>query len=348
MKKIKNKGFWVVYIFFLITITLSFWVVILNKQSYFEKNLEYTQIQDLLSKNILTNSNLTINYNKENNSNTWLYIPFLSCPQDVKYYSWTELLSTGKTIFENNFCSWSLWGEVLNLFHTWTYSNFWSWKLWVNNFTLYWTDTLTWDLVNDKKISFLKTEIFDDRFVKARLENNWIIIKNTWYQNIFWSNTKIKNFIDSNVNNINPFLKLSNTQSWVLYFDINDSFSWKIIEFDKDIFNNSNKLIKKNEINFSSIWWIIWYLQDDLSFSSSILNPKIFDFSSKDYAIFLSYNTWSLDNIRYKLKIYSNTQTWVYINPLKDDVENMQYLWNNIIINNWQFYNKIYKVIDYK
>lgn len=346
--KLKNKAFWIIYLFFLITIVLVFWVVILNKQSYFEKNMEFTRIQDILSKNILTNSSLSLSYHKENNSNSWIYVPFLSCPEEVKYFSWSELISTGKTIFYQNYCSWTLKNSTLNLFYNWTYSNFSSWTLWLDNFNLYWTNYLTWDINLNDKISFEKSNIFDDRFVKARTEINWIILKNTWFNNIFWINDEIRSFIDKNTNNIWNFLNISKVGSWIIYLDINDTFSWKIVEFDKSLFNIENKLLKINELNFWSDGWILGYLQNDLSFSWTIWDPKIFDFKNKDYALFLSYNTWSLDDIRYNLKVYTDTWSWVYINPIKDDSDKIEYLWNNILINNWIFLNKIYKIIDYK
>lgn len=345
MKQTK-KGFSLIYVFFLITITLFFWIVILNKQSYFEKNLEFTQIQDILSKNISTQADISINYNLENNQNNWLYIPVLSCPEEVSFFSWSTLLSTWTTIFEDNFCSWTLNNELLNIFYTWSYTNFWSWILSGSWFELVWTNTLTWNL-NPYYVSFEKSTLYDDRYIKVRIEKSWIILKNTWWQNIFWNNTQINDFILSNTNNKEPFLKLWNTSSWVLYFDISDSFSWKIIEFDKNMFDTHKKLLKIDEINFENNWWIIWYLQNDFSFSWSIWTPKYFDFQNKDYAIFLSYNTWSLENIRYTLKVFNQTWTWIYINPIKDDIENQEYLWNNIFLKDWIYYSQIQKIINY-
>jgi hypothetical protein len=58
----------------------------------------------------------------------------------------------------------------------------------------------------------------------------------------------------------------------------------------------------------------------------------------------LSYSTWAYDSIRYNIKVFSDSQSWVYINPIKDDTNLIEYLWNNILINNWHFYYKIYKI----
>lgn len=342
-----KQAFWIIYVFFLITLILSFWFVILNKQAYFEKSLEGAFIQDILSKNILTQATLSINYLKENNKNNGLYIPFLSCPEEVKIFSWSELTQTGKTTFDNNNCTWTFNWENLILYYTWNYTTFWSGELGWNGFELSWENILT-GTFSPLDVSFEKPTIFQDDFIKARTEINGIIIKNTWFQNIFWNNTQINNFISSNTNNSLPFLSLWNTSSWVLYLDITDSFSGKIITFDKVIFDMHNKLVQTDEINFSHSWWIIGYLQDDLSFSGSLWNPKVFDFESNNYAIFLSYNTWILDNIRYNLRVFSYDGVTVYINPIKDDTDNIEFLGNTILIHNWQYFYKIYKVTDYK
>lgn len=344
MKKIKNKAFWIVYVFFLITIMLSFWVVILNKQLYFEKNLEFNQLQEKLYKNILNKASYLIYLHKNNNLNQDIYKPVLSCPEEVWYYSWSTLISTGKTIFKEYYCSWILWEEIINLFYTWAYTDFWSWKLWINDFTLYWINTLTWDLIDGKKVSFLKTWIFDDRFIKSRLENNWIYQKENGWENIFWLNTQTKSFIEKNTNNIWDYLNVWQVSSWAIFFDFDNPFKLKIIEFDKNLFNLNNKLVKNQEFYIESNSWISWYLQKDFIFSSDFLNSMFFDFKNKDYAIFI----FSDFDLNYKIKIFDENQKWTYIVPIKDDTEKIEYLWNNIIINNWQFYNKIYKLTDYK
>ena len=341
-----QKWFAMLYVFYIVIFASILWVIVLAKQLYFEKNFEYTSLKENLYKNISLNFDTSIKNHIENNSNSWLYIPIISCPNNVGYLSWTNLLYTWQTSFENNTCSWVLNSQNLVLYYTWNYTNFASWILWSTWFSLTWTNTLTWNL-GSYTISFDKPTIFDDRFIKARTQISWILLKNAWWRNIFWNNTKINNFISSNTNNKEPFLNLWHTSSGIVYLNVNWAFSWKIVEFDKNIFDNQNKLVKINEINFSSSWWVIWYLQNDLSFSWAVWNPKIFNFILKDYAIFLSYNTWSLNNIKYTLEIFSNTWTWVYINPIKDNSRFIEYLWNYILINNWQYYNKIYKLTNY-
>lgn len=343
-----KKAFFLVYVLILVAMVLSLWVIVLNKQSYFDKNMQYTKINDILSKNIISKSNTSITNFLKDNSNNWLFIPILSCPEEVSYLSWSELLWTGKTFFENNFCSWTINSKVLNVFYSWSYDTFSTWSLWWTWFNLTWTNTLTWNLGEWYSVSFLKPIVFDERFVKEKLQISWYILKNNLYQNIFWNNSKINDFIDSDTLNILPFEKLSNTQSWVIYLEINDAFSWKIIEFDKNMFDLQNKLVKKDEIDFFSNSWINWYLQGDLSFNSSLWIPKVFDFKNKNYSIFLSSNTWSLSNIKYTFKVYTDTQTGVYINPVKNTLDKIEYLWNNVLKQDLKYYYKLQNIINYK
>jgi len=61
--------------------------VVINKQIFFEKKIEYSKIQDILLKNIITSGNLSIYYNIDRNKNNGTYQPFLSCPSEVSYFS---------------------------------------------------------------------------------------------------------------------------------------------------------------------------------------------------------------------------------------------------------------------
>lgn len=344
MKNTK-KAFWILYVFFLIAFILSFWLIILNKQSYFEKNIQFMQINDMLDKNISSQANISLSRLKEGNKNNWLFIPILSCPQEIHLFSGSELVASGNTIFQDNYCSGALNQENLLLFYTGSYDQFSSGTLWGTWFELLWENTLTGD-ISPYSLVFEKPNYFDTRFIDARLEHIWILLKNNGWQNIFWNHKSMQTYINDNTNNILPFELLWNTQSWVLYLDVSDSFSGKIITFDRELFETQKKLLKTDEIEFSRSWGVVWYLQEDLSFSTNRATAKIFDFKNNDYGVFLSYHTWSLDNIRYTLKVFTQDGTWVYINPIKDDTSQIEYLWNHIFFYQGVFYNKLSKIFD--
>ncbi len=346
----KNNTNWnsIFFVILLITLTLSLWVLVINKQNYFEKSTQIKNIENILSQNIIFDSSNYINTFLSVNKKTEFYKPILWCPLDIKYFSWSELIWSWNTSLDetNKTCTWSIDLKDLVLNYSLSYLDFLTWSLDLTWFTLNktwtWYDWSIWD----KTITFENPKI-NTNYISQKIQKSWIILKNTWYQNIFWSNDKINYFIDEDLANIEPLKKLWNTSSWTLYFDINWSFSWKIIEFDKNIFNNSNKLVKISENYFFSNSWAIWYLQDDKSINSNTWTALKLDFTNKDYAIFLSYNSWVLDNIRYSLNIY-NDDNLVYINPIKYLNEKIDYLANIIIINKNNFYYKLKNITKNK
>ncbi|MBW7954849.1 hypothetical protein H3C61_03475 [Candidatus Gracilibacteria bacterium] len=345
----KSKGFSLIYVLILIFISVSFGMIVLNKQNFFEKNLEYDNILNTLSKNIVSQVDIYKNILNNNINKSYLK-EIKSCPNEVKYFSGNTLLGTGKTNFvENNnffYCSGILNGNTLNLFYL--SGSFSSGTLNSTGFNLINNlDIFSGSLLPNNSISF-SGDIIDTRYIDHRILKNGIIFRNTGYQNIFWINDKLREIINKNKNNTGSFVNIGNVNSGALFFDTNDSFSGKIIEFNKNIFGLDNKLVKKGEINFSSSGQTIGYLQDNLSFSSNFGTPKYFDFKNNDYAVFLSYNTGSLDQIKYTLKIFSNSNSGVIINGVDDDSNLIEYLGNGVIINNGQYYNKIYKLTDYK
>lgn len=299
----------------------------------------------MLNKHISTQANLSLSAIKEDNKNNGPFIPVLSCPEEVNVFSGSELLYSGSTVFQDNYCSWVLNSDILHLFYTWWYNQFSSGTLWGTGFELLWEDILSGSIL-PLTLSFEKPNSFDSRFIDARLENVWILLKNNGWKNIFWNQKSLQAFISNNSNNISPFELLWNTQSGVLYLDVSDSFSGKIVTFDRELFETQKKLLKIDEIEFSSSWGVVGYLQNDLSFSPNIAIPKILDFKNNDYWVFLSYHTWSLDNIRYTLKVFTQMGTWVYINPIKDDASQIEYLWNYIFFHQGVFYNKLSKIFD--
>lgn len=348
---LKNKKwFSIVFVFFLISLVLWFWVVVMNKQIFFEKKIEYSKIQDVLLKNIITAGNLSMNYDIQNNQDNGTYQPFLSCPEEVSYFSGWVLLSTWSTQYwyQNESCSGSLEWETLNIFYDATKFQFLNGQLGTQWFTFTGLATLSGTLISGNEISFLKPSQLDTRFIKARLENNGIIFKSSGYQNVLWTNKDIRRIINENTNNTGSFSKIWDIINGSIFLDINGWFSWKIIEFNRDFYNNDNKLLKVSEFPFFSAWWDIWYIQQDGTLWDNS-TAKIFDFQNKDYAIFISYDTGPLDNIRYQVKVFDN-DIWefAYINPIKDDTDEIEYMGTNILMSDWQYFSKVYKLTDYK
>lgn len=348
----RNKNqFWfsVVFLFFLITLVLSFWVIVLNKQLFFEKKIESSKIQDILLKNIITQWNISLNYNTQNNANGGNYKPFLSCPWVVDYYSWNTIISSGSTSYSSGNCEGILNSLPLKLYFNNSKTAFLNWELDNQWFTLTGGTYLSGELSSTTAINFAKPTLFDTRFIKARIELNGILFRNSWYQNVFWDNKDSRKVINQNTNNTWSFSKITEVGSGFIYLDMNAAANGKIVEFNRNMYNNDGKLLKIYEFEFSSPWGAIGYIQNDGSILPSTANAKTFDFINKDYAVFLSYESGALDNMRYKLQVY-DTQTgkFSYINPIKDDSWELEYMWTNILMDNWEFYSKVYKITDYK
>ena len=213
-------------------------------------------------------------------------------------------------------------------------------SIFIDNFNYNFYDT------NLSKNIYKKADISSKDFV---LDSTWTYLKIKWYiksntdfNNIFWSNTKITNFI--NTSSYNQINKIWNIWSWKIYLDIDNSATLKFVEFDKSIYNSSSTLKYLSGFSFS-IPSGSWYLTKNWIVSSWALADK-YDFSSKDYAIFLSYNSShpELDYLTYSIKIYDEYWSWIYINPIKLDSGLTKYLWYDIILSKWNYISKTMKL----
>ncbi len=347
MKLLSNSGFSVIYVFFLISIIFIFWIAVLNKENFINKIIQYHQIEDEMTQKIIQDTQEIFSF-YENNWNQ-LYIPILSCPNLVSYYSWNVLIWTWYTTLTESFCKWNIWDNDLELYYSWDYLNFSSWKLaniqipFISQSELF----FTWIIDDTYKIDFEHPTI-DDQFVIQRIKKTSKFQYTNMWENIFWSNSKVKNIIEKNINNTMPFLKLWEVSDASLYFDIEGWFYWKIIEFDKNIFDSWQKLVKKNEFNFWNLETASWFLKWDGTFSSLISDAKKFDFISKDYAIFLLSKSWDIEKKQYTFQIFGNNKTPIYMIPLQDDSEKVTYFANDILMKAGDYYSKIYKIIYYK
>jgi hypothetical protein len=180
--------------------------------------------------------------------------------------------------------------------------------------------------------------VFEDDDVKARKIAYSYITPEAWYVNVFWSNTKMSNFIDKNINNDdNINIKIWEVGSWTLYFDIDEAVDFRIVEFDKNRFDTTKELIATQVYEKSFTWGIIWYLQLNswqISFSDiHTSNDFIFDFKTKDYAVFLKNKSILKSTILCRIS-WEDKSSWkgIYLVPL-DDSDNIiiKYLWWNII-----------------
>ena len=90
------------------------------------------------------------------------------------------------------------------------------------------------------------------------------ITPNSWFVNIFWSNSNIAEFINDNSNNNDSLnAKLWQTGSWYLYLDVDGSFSLKLVKFNKSSYDDTGELIPFEVLETSNIWASIGYIRNN-------------------------------------------------------------------------------------
>jgi len=225
-----------------------------------------------------------------------------------------------------------------------------------------------WDNIDDNinnddyKVSFSSgSSVFnylEDDDVFARKNIFGILKWNIKDKNIFWNNYFTNVFIDNNINNEdNKNITIWKVLTWYIYIDFfydnNLSYDLKIKTYDHYVYKN-DKIFLLDKTYSSSSLSNSWYIQlDNLSWNLYLTwtkswNEFNFNFLQKDYAIFLSNNTW--DPITYRLYAQTDTWTWIYINSIDDSKDwHIEFLWTDIILDSkWDILSKIMKLIRYK
>ncbi len=161
------------------------------------------------------------------------------------------------------------------------------------------------------------------------------IIENSGLYNVFWSNTKMKNYVSQNPANLHPSgLRIGSSTGSYLYLDIDTSFKLILYRLDKNAYDTSKELLITERVTGTGEVASIWYLQTDLSLSpvKTGTGEYLFDFVNHDYALFVE-NT-SSGALLYQLRAeHASSGTGLYINPLKDqDVSLISYLWSHMFI----------------
>lgn len=159
---------------------------------------------------------------------------------------------------------------------------------------------------------------------ESKTNISWITRSNN-YENIFYINDEIINYISWNTlnqtNTWNIFINNSNTS--YLNLKANWEYNLKIVEFNKENFNKNSSLKSQIESSFTWIMLSDGFLNNDWTFSvSTWVLSKEFDLRNKDYAIFLKSKNI---NLIYEL-YFLDKDSWkkIYIYPISDDSTNLK------------------------
>ena len=314
MKKINNKkAIILVYVLFLVMITITLSTIMLTSINTLFNISTLEDYKYRLLSNIKNDWKILIKINESYNSNgTWFI--------DSTTWSWLNIHCRD---------NWTWLYEVRG--DDWI-------KPWTDNLddncnsdnykvTSTWT-TATW---------FYYPNNFSDDDVIWRLNLIGFVWWDKTYKKIFFNSEKYKKIISENINN-NDYLhnKIWDVTEWYLYLNIDKSIHMRLVEFDKNIYDNSNELVPLNIFTWSINNWsgFISKTWSILKLDSSKTNWLKFDFKNKLYSIFLK----SDETVLYKLSSQTDTWTWIYITPINDSFSwKVEYLWNEIIIweNSW-------------
>lgn len=153
-------------------------------------------------------------------------------------------------------------------------------------------------------------------------------------------NTPIRKYIAGNIFNTDSGSALAgNTQTGYLRLDIDNPYSIKIVEFDKNRFDTIQELrIITGSTLFSHTGGVGWLMPNlSLSGTAGLESRKVFDLANKDYALFLSFSgnlsNTGVDFLKYKITMQNELGSGVYTSPI-NDAENgvIKYLGTDIII----------------
>ncbi len=355
-----------IYTIILISIILVISSLVLSKTNLQINTNEYQKIRDNLHKKINKKSEFYLWYDKLYNSDWSWFIDNISCPDEITMSwsssSWTfsSSLSLSWNIF---LCEWIYnWSNVnlnFNSWFTWFLESSWkeetitlnndSWNFAFENTIISFLpesynkpdqidDNFNSDNYNSKSISVSETWVYFDNDSDWRTKIIWILSQSWVLENIFWTNEKTNNFINSNSNNNDWFYeKIWNVENGFLHLNIDKIAKLRIIEIDRTKYNKKKELTViwatiEKDINSWS-----WYIQADWSLANNKSNWYNFNFKDKDYAIFLLWNELL------KYEIYWETQDWkkLYIVPIDDSLaKNFNILAWDIEFKYWVYYWK--------
>lgn len=184
---------------------------------------------------------------------------------------------------------------------------------------------------------------------ESKTNISWITRSNN-YENIFYINDEIINYISWNtLNQTNTWNIFINNSNWsYLNLKANWEYNLKIVEFNKENFNKNSSLKAQIESSFTWIMLSDGFLNNDWTFSVSTWSlSKEFDLKNKDYAIFLKSKNI---NLIYEL-YFLDKDSWkkIYIYPILDDTTNLKIMSYKIDFTeqNQFFLNKFSKTKTY-
>lgn len=344
------------------------WVIIFNISWTLFNNNIYFGLQSHFNKNINEKAENVFRYIRELNANGSGFIDNISCPTTVTMSGTTIRQDIGTTIIYSSwsvFCQWTYQSNTVSIYFNTGFTDFsgatYISTVWLTNGVgnstfsdadntlmsfstswLAWIDGIDDNLNNDdykpSGTGSVYPVWYEDDDIDGRKTIFWYILASD-EKNIFWINKTARDVITTNTNN--SWSAVASTATWNLHLQIDSDFFMKIVQFDKNEFENTKSLKVIQQLTTTQSWWISWYIQTTGAVSTGWLTPTwneyVFDFANNDYAIFLmNYSTWTLF---FQMKGYTSSGSSITIVPIDDSMSSfMTYMWGDIIYSDDGYY----------
>jgi len=311
MKQLYNlKATVLIYTIVLVNISLLMAIVMLNNSTILSSNREVEILETKLTSALKSKAALNIKYHKTLNSNGTGFIDIIWCPQNVtmsgtiQRTTWISTRLTFTGWLEDHCIGTHVSTDDITFFFNDTKDDLeftrYQWQLITISSlsptnTFLDSDATFIDLTDnshqapdnidddynsdDYRVSSTGSlgsiidypEGYSDDDSLARAFIYGYVSPDAWPTNVFWSNTKTNNYIESNTNNDTSIYTKTSTSSWYIYLDLDRSFDIEIVEFDRSSYDNFSELRVSSSFEFSSASWALWYIQTNGSLSWSIV-----------------------------------------------------------------------------
>lgn len=311
MKKIHKKASTMIYVLFLLTISLTLATLFLNNTSIFKNTFNFNNYETKLYENMQKDADLLVKLDKKLNSNGSGFVDNLSCPE--VYMSWTTNSWSFDTELkiENEipFCSWNFNWENIKVFFNSAYTGF-----------------LAIDYKQLEIVDFTSKYWYDVTSNVVDWKPDWERIQNEYSWEISWSiesQNKHKDFFDSYNNTESTFELTRNfSKDWSIFFQ------YKIKSYNVFCIDTDYLVFKINwEEKWKECWDKIWTMLIPVEewtnkFTWSFVKDGIVD----------PYLLWSHYAVIFKIKFQNS-------DPIKADISDWEWVFDD---------GTIIKLLNYK
>ncbi|MDD2870503.1 MAG: hypothetical protein PHS49_00805 [Candidatus Gracilibacteria bacterium] len=371
MKKNK-KAIVLIYVLFMVTISVIFATILLNNNSYLFNVSDLFEVDSKLLSNIDSDAYTSVQINSEKNTDGSGFVDNISCPgpASVTMSGTTNTATIGTTLVYSGsiYCEGNYLGDSVKLYFNTgitdiveaeykgfilalsggsgatdfgdtdnTFIDFSAYNYFVSDgidddFD---SDNYMVTSTGNTSTGTYYSSGYQDDDVFARKHFYGFISPDFGYKKVFWNTSSTLKMIDENTNNNdNLNTKIGNVTSGYLYFDVDSDFDIKLLKFDKGVYDETKELKVLQSLN-GALSASIGYLQNNagtLDLSETITGNE-YTFDFQNNDYALFIKSVGTGSLLYTISGFSSTGTGIYINPIDDSAtDSVRYLGNEILI----------------